>query len=102
MVAWVPSQNGLFDDPPHRHSATGSGWSITRPSMSVSVIGPLTMYGPSSLGVILASGMCWPLLQWILDGLGQGGGLMRVPVSCRPQDRPHPGERSSPDQGDSE
>ena len=29
MVAWVPSQNGLFEEPPDRHIAIGSGCSIS-------------------------------------------------------------------------
>ena len=40
IVACVPSQKGLLDDPPQRHIAMGSGCSMTRPSTSVSVAGP--------------------------------------------------------------
>ena len=55
IVACVPSQNGLFDECPQRHIDIGSGWSITRPSGAVSATGPETMYGPSSLGVMVTS-----------------------------------------------
>src|SRR5450755_177985 len=57
IVACVPSQNGLFDECPQRHIAIGSGCSITCPSGAVRTTGPETMYGPSSLGVMVMSGM---------------------------------------------
>jgi hypothetical protein len=43
IVAWVPSQNGLFDECPQRHIAIGSGCSITCPSGAARVTGPETM-----------------------------------------------------------
>jgi hypothetical protein len=56
IVACVPSQKGLFEEPPQRQRATGSGCSMTCPSGAVIVIGPETMLGPSSLGVMLDVG----------------------------------------------
>src|SRR5450755_3191256 len=72
IVACVPSQNGLFDECPQRHIAIGSGCSITRPSGAVRTTGPATMYGPSSLGVMVTSAMCCDLSLVDLDRLGEG------------------------------
>jgi hypothetical protein len=79
MVACVPSQNGLFDECPQRHIAIGSGCSITRPSGAVSTTGPETMYGPSSLGVMVTSDT-GDLSQAILMVLEKGSVRIRVPV----------------------
>jgi hypothetical protein len=62
IVAWVPSQNGLFDECPQRQIAIGSECSITLPSMSVRVTGPETTYGPFSLGVMLTPDMVMAFL----------------------------------------
>src|SRR3954471_4309871 len=43
FVACVPSQNGLFDEPPQRQIDIGSGCSMTRPSGAVRTTGPETM-----------------------------------------------------------
>jgi hypothetical protein len=65
-------QNGLFEECPQRHIAIGSGCSITRPSGAVRTTGPETMYGPSSLGVMVTSAMCCDLSLVDLDRLGEG------------------------------
>src|SRR3712207_5106313 len=50
---WVPSQNGLFVDPPQRHSATVARLARNSlPSASSSRTGPFTKYGPLSRAVI--------------------------------------------------
>src|SRR5258705_6266744 len=72
MVACVPSQNGLFEDCPQRHIDMGSACSITWPSGATRVTGPETMYGPSSLGVMVTSAICCDLSLVDLDRLGEG------------------------------
>src|SRR5215218_3654829 len=60
---WVPSQNGLFVDPPQRHSATvARSARNSLPSASSSTSGPLTRYGPSSRAVIFVRSVMTILL----------------------------------------
>src|SRR5580704_3061525 len=59
---WVPSQNGLFTDPPHRHRENAGlpVKSYLLPSASTSSIEPSgssTRYGPFFLTVILTAAM---------------------------------------------
>jgi len=46
MAACVPSQNGLFLDPPQRHSVTRLRTSYSSPSAAISAIPPRSQSGP--------------------------------------------------------
>src|SRR5918994_6860173 len=63
---WVPSQNGLFVEPPQRHSATvARSGRNSLPSASSSTTGPFTRYGPLSRAVIFVrSPMIILPLEW--------------------------------------
>lgn len=63
LALWVPSQNGLSADCPHRQIATELPVPRTRPSASSYVAGPETTQGPSSKSVISNGFMICPLLS---------------------------------------
>ena len=78
---WVPSQNGLMPDLPHRQSATVSRpGSISTPSWSTSRKSPRTISGPSRYGVIVAPGRSVVVLRRVrFGGVRHGSTVPRTP-----------------------
>src|SRR5438876_6209353 len=58
ILLWVPSQNGLVTDPPHRHSANRGPFPLVStllPLTSTNSTSPSTRYGPLGLMLILTA-----------------------------------------------
>ena len=63
ILEWVPSQNGLLVEPPHRQSAmVERSIRYSDPSASSTVTGPFTRYGPFSVGVMVTEASVMPLV----------------------------------------
>jgi len=85
---WLPSQNGLLSEDPHRHRAARSSELTSSPAPLRISIGPLTMYGPSAPTVIVTGGWTAP------PSTGYSDDVMSAPYAAgaEPDDRPEPAQ----------
>ena len=95
ILLWVPSQNGLLSEPPHRHRAARSREVTSSPAPLRISTGPLTMYGPSVPTVIVTAGWTAP------PSTGYSDDVMSAPYAAgaAPDDQPDDEPDDGPDDG---